>query len=154
MKVKIQKISSSVLYGILAISLVILGLFFFGGTVDPNAEMIEPVYTDPLIYWMYALLGVTIAITLAAAIFQLISNFMDAPKEAIKSLVGVAALVVLLIFSWVIASGEPLVMPAYDGAENVPFWLKLTDMFLYTIYFMMGAMILLIFGFSIAKKFK
>ncbi|MEG1546579.1 MAG: hypothetical protein RR371_04940, partial [Bacteroides sp.] len=93
-------------------------------------------------------------ITLAAAIFQLISNFMDAPKEAIKSLVGVAALVVLLIFSWVIASGEPLVMPAYDGAENVPFWLKLTDMFLYTIYFMMGAMILLIFGFSIAKKFK
>ena len=154
MKVKIQKISGTVLYVILAITLVILGMFFFGGVVDPTVEMIEPVYTEPLIYWMYILLGITIFVTVLAAIFQFIANFMDTPKEAIKSLIGLIAIVAVLIISWSMGSGEPLVLQGYDGSENVPFWLKLTDMFLYTIYFMMGALILLILGFGIAKKFK
>mgnify|MGYP000133497847 FL=1 len=73
---------------------------------------------------------------------------------AIKSLLGLILIIVVLVISWAMGSDQPLVMPGYDGAENVPFWLKLTDMFLYTIYIMMGAMILLIFGFGIAKKFK
>lgn len=154
MKIRIQKISGTVLYVILAITLVILGLFYFGGTVDPNAEMIEPVYTNPLIYWMYILLGVTVAVTVVAAIFQFVNNFMDSPKTAIRSLLGLVALVVIMIISWSVGSGEPLPLQAYDGTENVPFWLKLTDMFLYTIYILMGTTILLILGFGIAKKFK
>lgn len=154
MKIRIQKISGTVLYVILAITLVILGLFYFGGTVNPDAEMIEPVYTNPLIYWMYILLGVTIVVTIIAAIFQFVNNFMDSPKAAIRSLLGLVALAVLMIVSWAVGSGEPLALQAYDGTENVPFWLKLTDMFLYTIYILMGATILLILGFGIAKKFK
>lgn len=157
MKVKIQKISGTVLYVILAITLVILGLFYFGGEdtnrIVSDAEMSQPAYTDPLIYWIYVLMGVTICVTVVAAILKLISNFMDSPKEAIKSLVGIIALVVLLFVAWSMGSGEALVLPGYDGTDNVPFWLKLTDMFLYTIYFMMGALILLIFGFGIRKKF-
>ena len=96
---------------------------------------------------------ITVCVTVLAAIFQFVSNFMDSPKEAVKSLIGIIALVVLLIVSWSMGSGEALVLPGYDGTDNVPFWLKLTDMFLYSIYFMMGALILLIFGFSIRKKF-
>ena len=157
MKVKIQKISGTVLYVILAITLVILGLFFFGGEdanrIVADPEMSQPAYTDPLIYWIYVLMGITVCVTVLAAIFQFVSNFMDSPKEAVKSLIGIIALVVLLIVSWSMGSGEALVLPGYDGTDNVPFWLKLTDMFLYSIYFMMGALILLIFGLSIRKKF-
>lgn len=157
MKIKIQKISGTVLYVILAISLVILALFFAGGEdanrIIADPEMSQPLYTDPLIYWMYVLMGVTVVVTVLAAIFQFASSFMDSPKDAIKSLLGLVALVVLFIVSWAIGSGEPLVLPAYDGAENVPFWLKITDMFLYSIYFLMGATVFLIFGFGIRKKF-
>lgn len=153
---KIQKISGSVLYVMLAVTLVILGLFFFGGE-NPNPivpEMAQPNYTDPLIYWMYILLAITILVTIVAAIFQFASNFMDAPKAAIRSLLGLIALIAVMTVSWSIGSEQALVMQGYSGTENVPFWLKLTDMFLYTIYFLMGATVLLIFGFSISKKFK
>lgn len=156
MKMKIQKISGSVLYVMLAITLVILGLFFFGGE-NPNPivpEMAQPNYTDPLIYWMYILLAITVVVTIVAAVFQFASNFMNEPKASIRSLLGLLALVIVLIVSWAMGSEQTLSMQGYSGTENVPFWLKLTDMFLYTIYFLMGATVLLIFGFSIAKKFK
>ncbi len=157
MKIRIQKISGTVLYVILAITLVILGLFYFGGEdvnrIVNDPEMSQPSYTDPLIYWIYFLMGVTVFVTVVAAILKLVSNFMDSPKDAIKSLIGIIALVVLLLVTWSMGSGKELVLPGYDGTDNVPFWLKLTDMFLYSIYFMMGILIFLIFGFSIRKKF-
>jgi ABC-type Fe3+ transport system permease subunit len=103
---------------------------------------------------MYVLLGITIVITLAAAVYQFVMNFIDSPKAAIKSLASIIVLVGLLIVTWAAGSEQALVMPGYDGAENVPFWLKLTDMFLYTIYIMMAVLILLILGFGISKKFK
>ena len=37
-------------------------------------------------------------------------------------------------------SEKALVIPGYDGAENVPFWLKITDMFLYSIYIMLAVL--------------
>ncbi len=153
---KIQKVSGSVLYVILAITIIVAGLIYFGGE-DPNPlvpDMSQPVYTDSLIYLMYVLLGITIVITLAAAVYQFVMNFIDSPKAAIKSLASIIVLVGLLIVTWAAGSEQALVMPGYDGAENVPFWLKLTDMFLYTIYIMMAVLILLILGFGISKKFK
>ena len=160
MKVRIQKVSGTVLYVMLAITLVILGMFFFGGETPLDQRLVadtameEPAQTDALIYWMYILFGIAVIITIAAAIYQFITGFIDSPMTAIKSLLGLILIIVVLVISWAMGSDQPLVMPGYDGAENVPFWLKLTDMFLYTIYIMMGAMILLIFGFGIAKKFK
>ena len=160
MKVRIQKVSGTVLYVMLAITLVILGMFFFGGETPLDQRLVadtameEPAKTDALIYWMYILFGIAVIITIAAAIYQFVTGFIDSPMTAIKSLLGLILIIVVLVISWAMGSDQPLVMPGYDGAENVPFWLKLTDMFLYTIYIMMGAMILLIFGFGIAKKFK
>ena len=95
-----------------------------------------------------------VAVTVVAAVAQLVSSFMDSPKATIKSLLGFFLLVVIMIASWAAGSGEVLVMPGYDGTENVPFWLKLTDMFLYTIYIQIAAIIVAIVGFGIAKKFK
>ena len=160
MKVRIQKVSGTVLYVMLAITLVILGMFFFGGETPLDQRLVadtameEPAQTDALIYWMYILFGIAVIITIAAAIYQFVTGFIDSPMTASKSLLGLILIIVVLVISWAMGSDQPLVMPGYDGAENVPFWLKLTDMFLYTIYIMMGAMILLIFGFGIAKKFK
>ena len=160
MKVRIQKVSGTVLYVMLAITLVILGMFFFGGETPLDQRLVadtameEPAQTDALIYWMYILFGIAVIITIAAAIYQFVTGFIDSPMTAIKSLLGLILIIVVLVISWAMGSDQPLVMPGYDGAENVPFWLKLTDMFLYTIYIMMGAMILLIFGFGTAKKFK
>ena len=160
MKVRIQKVSGTVLYVMLAITLVILGMFFFGGETPADQRLVadpamsEPAQTDALIYWVYVLFAIAVVLTIAAAIYQFITGFIDAPGATIKSLIGLIVLILVLVVSWAMGSDQPLVMPGYDGTDNVPFWLKLTDMFLYTIYIQIGAMILLILGFGIAKKLK
>lgn len=159
-KFRIQNVSGSALLIMLLLTVVVVAMFFLGGETPVEQRLVadtslsEPAQTDLLIYWMYILFGITVAVTLVAAIYQLITNFIDSPKATIKSLLGVVFLIVVMIFSWAIGSDQALVMPGYDGTENVPFWLKLSDMFLYTIYILMGITILLIIGFGISKKFK
>ena len=153
------KVSYYVLYAMFALILIVLGLFFFGGDaqgaavmagVDP--EMWQPANTDALLYLMYGLFAVAVIATIVAAIFQFGSALKDNPVSAIKSLIGLILLVLVMVVSWAMGSEETLRMPGYDGTENVPFWLKLTDMFLYSIYFLLGATVVAIILSSIWKK--
>ena len=153
------KVSYYVLYALFALILVVLGLFFIGGDaqgaavlpgVDP--EMWQPANTDALLYLMYALFGLAVAATIVAAIYQFGAALKDNPANAMKSLIGLILLAAVLIISWAMGSGEKLTIPGYDGADNVSFWLKVTDMFLYSIYFLLGATVVAIIASSIWKK--
>lgn len=147
------RVSYYVLYAIFAVIIVVLGLFFFGGEMSAPLvpEMANPAYTDALLYLMYGLLGFTVVVTVIAFIAQFGIALKDNPAAALKSLIGVVLLVIVLIATWSAGSEETLVLPGYDGTDNVPFWLKLTDMFLYTLYFMIAACILAMIGSSIKK---
>lgn len=148
------KVSYYVLYAMFAIILIILGLFYFGGEAAAPLvpDMSNPAQTDALLYLIYALFGLAVAATLVAAIFQFGSALKDNPMGAIKSLLGLILLVVVLVVAWSVGSSETLTIQGYDGTDNVPFWLKLTDMFLYTIYFLLAVTIVAIIGSSIKKK--
>ena len=148
------KVSYYVLYAMFAIILIVLGLFYFGGEMATPLvpDMSNPAQTDALMYLIYGLFGLAVAATLVAAIFQFGSALKDNPMGAIKSLLGLILLVVVLVVAWSVGSSETLTIPGYDGADNVPFWLKLTDMFLYTIYFLLVVTIVAIIGSSIKKK--
>ena len=80
---KIKKILNILTIVMVVITLVIFGLFLFGGNV-PNQLYTTPVYTGTLLTWCY-ILGV-IAIILAL-IFPLI-NLFTRPKQAVKSFIG------------------------------------------------------------------
>lgn len=148
------KISYYVLYAMFALILVVLGLFYFGGEMAAPIvpDMSNPVNTDALLYLIYGLFGLAVAVTVIAFLFQFGTALKDNPMNAIKSLIGVILLVVVLVVAWSMGSGETLAIQGYDGTDNVPFWLKLTDMFLYTIYFLLGATIVAIILSSIKKK--
>ncbi|MBS6239746.1 MAG: hypothetical protein KH897_15595 [Bacteroides sp.] len=153
------KVSYYVLYVMFAAILVVLGLFYFGGDAQGDAvlmgvdpEMWQPAQTDSLLYLVYGLLGLAIIATVAAFILQFGSALKDNPVKALKSLIGVILLAVVMFIAWSMGSGEPLVIQGYDGSDNVPFWLKITDMFLYTFYFLLGATILAMLFSSIKKK--
>ncbi len=148
------RVSYYVLYAIFAVILAVLGLFYFGGDAAPipsAPEMQNPAYTDALLYLQYALLGLGIAVTIIAVILQFGAVLKDSPVSALKSLGGIVLLVVVLIVAWNMGSGEPLVIAGYSGTENVEFWLKLTDMFLFTIYILFAGTILAML-FSSVKK--
>lgn len=149
------RISYYILYALFAVILIVLGLYYFGGEMDSPIvpELSNPANTEALIFLMYALLGLTIAATVIAFLAQFIASLKENPVKAIKSLAGVVFLVIVLIVSWVLGSDTPLVLPGYEGTDNVPFWLKLTDMFIYSIYFLLFVTIASIFGSSIKKRF-
>ena len=153
------KASYYALYAMFAIILIVMGIFFFGGDATGDAvipgvdpEMWQPAQTDALLYLMYALFGIAIAATVIAAVFQFGAALKDNPASAIKSLLGLVLLVVVLVIAWAAGDGTPMNIPGYDGTDNVPFWLKLTDMFLYSIYILFGATVLAIIFSSIKKK--
>lgn len=150
------RLSYYVLYALFFAIVVVLGLFYFGGesteVIPSAADMSNPANTDALLYLMYVLFFITVAVTVVAFIFQFGTALKDNPVGAVKSLGGIVAMIIVMIISWSMGSDEALRMPGYDGGENIPFWLKLTDMFLYTIYFLMAATVLAIIGSSIKKK--
>lgn len=153
------KISSYALYLMILIILVVLALFFCGGDAEGSArltgvdpEMWQPANTDALLYLVYALFAVAIIATLAAAVVQFVSTLKDSPAKALSSLLGLVVLIVLLVVTWALGSDKPLNIPGYDGTDNVPFWLKLTDMFIYTLYILLGVNILLMIVSGVKKK--
>lgn len=159
-KFKIQRVSGLILTVMIVITLIILGLFYLGGETPMDQRVVadpslsEPLYTDAILYWNYILFVLGVIAMVGGAIYQFGSMFIDSPKTAIKSLIGLVALILVLVITWAAGSTETLVMPGYEGTENVPFWLKITDMFLYTIYIEVAAMVLLMIGFGISKKIK
>lgn len=153
------KVSYYVLYVMFAAILVVLGLFYFGGNAQGDAvlmgvdpEMWQPAQTNALIFLMYGLFGLAVVATVAAFLIQFGSALKDNPGGALKSLIGVIILAVVVIIAWTMGSDQTLNIPGYSGTDNVPFWLKLTDMFLYTIYILFAATVLAIIFSSIKKK--
>lgn len=148
---KIRKMSSWVFIVALLISLVVFGIYYGGGMVDPTAETPEPVYTDVLLFWLYILLAIVVCFTIFFAILQMAKLLKDDPKSGMLSLAGVVLLAGILLVTRVAGSDELLPLSGYDGTENVPFWLKNADMFLYSIYTMIVLTVVVIVWGNVKK---
>ena len=141
---KISKISRWALYAMTAVTVVLIALFFFGGNVQPEQQYAEvagrpePVFTSALLYWVYILLAVTIVALVIFSLFAFINNFRHNRKKAINSLLTLAVLAILLVIAYSIGDGTPLNILGYEGPDNVKGMLKLTDMWLYSIYILMA----------------
>ena len=145
---KISKISRWTLYAMSVVTVVLIGLFFLAGNVQPEqqyAELVgltEPTFTDALLYWIYILLGITILAVFVFSVYGFVNNLRNNRKKAINSLVTLLIFAVLLVIAYSIGDGEPLNILGYEGPDNVKGMLKLTDMWLYTIYILMALTIL------------
>ena len=114
------KMSYYALYVCFAVILVVLGMFFLVGYNNPVGDMNAPEHTETLIYLMYAF---------GAAL-------KDNPMGAIKSLLGLVLLVAVVLISY--AMGSDATITANEAPYTDTFWLKITDMFIYSIYFLLG----------------
>ncbi len=154
------KISYYALYVMFAAIILVLLLFYLGGDAQGNAvllgvdpDMWQPARTDAMLWLIYVMIGLAVAITFVAAFFQFGAALKDNPKGAVRSLLGLLLLAAVMIISWFIGSDKVLNIQGYDGTDNVPFWLQLSDMFIITIYFLLGAAIVSIIVSSVLKKF-
>ena len=128
------KVSYYVFYVCIALILVVLGMFYGVGYSETNAAgLVEPANTPALMYLMYGMFAVCVAVTVIAAVLQFGAALKDNPKGAIKSLFGLILLVVLLIITYNIGSNVPVLLGGGAVYENATM-LKVTDMFLYSTY--------------------
>ena len=92
------KVSYYVFYACIAVILVVLGMFYGVGYSETNAAgLTEPANTPALMYLMYGLFALCVAVTIIAAVIQFGAALKDDPKAALKSFLGFILLVVLLI---------------------------------------------------------
>ncbi len=138
---KIHRTSRIALYVAIAISLVVLALFFLGGQVPAEQKLVadqsQPRFTDILMYWMYILLLITVVVLIFFAIIGFFRNLKESPKKALSSLFVLLALGALLLVTYMMGDGTLLNIPGYEGADNNPRTLKMTDMWLYSMYAML-----------------
>lgn len=144
-----NKILGIVTIAMFVITVVLLGLFMFGGSV-PNQLYDTPVYTSSLLNWSYILFGIAI---IAAVIFPVV-RLATRPKEAMKSFIGLAIVAVLVLIAYALSDGTPMKITGYTGTDNIPSMLKFSDTILFTMYFLFIGAILAIAGSEIYRRIK
>ncbi|MDR3127650.1 MAG: hypothetical protein LBU08_04210 [Tannerellaceae bacterium] len=141
---KIRKISSWTLLISAIVSAVVFIVFAVGGNDEPyKGELWNPHYTGLLLNWIYLLFGLTIASLLVFAVGQFVSQFKHDSKKALIGLGVLIVFAVLFIATYAIGSSDALPIINADSAKhNVPFWLKVADMWIYSIYVLMVLVVL------------
>lgn len=146
---KLSRILNFVLIALLAITAVLAGLFYFGGEVE-GAAYDTPIHTDTFLNWGIFLVFATAAVTI---VFEIISLILR-PKNAVRSLISIVVLAVVIFISYTLGDATPLKLPGYEGTDNVASMLILSDMFLYSTYFLVGILIVAIIYTEVAKIFR
>lgn len=127
------KVSYYVLYALFAIIGIVLVLFYGVGFNNPNAAGLnEPQYTEALLYLKYALVAITVVLAIGAGLFQFVASLKDDPKGAIKTVIALVLVAALIIVCYSIGATDPVMVNGAPYTDTM--WLKVTDMFLYSMY--------------------
>ncbi len=125
-----------IFYVLMALIILVLGLFFGVGYDNPQGSYNAPEHTETLMLFMYAMFAICVLVTVLGGLAQFAGSFRDNPKGAIKSLFGLALFAGVIVVSYAIASDAPLTMA--DGSQFTDVtMLKLTDMMIYSIYLLL-----------------
>jgi len=151
----IRRISSWTLLAAVLVSVVVFFLFYTGGVEDKSAEFKAPVHTSTLLYWTYIITLITVAALVVFAIWQFALSLKDKPKSALGSLGVLVIFAALMGIAYALGDGTPLAVINADSASyNTPFWLKVTDMWLYAMYILLALCIIAIAVISVFKIIK
>jgi len=154
----VERISgiSVLLLGLVSVLLVVL--MYVGGNADSimvgEDALTVPKFTDPLLYWSYFLLILTLGITLLLTIVGFVKKLIDNPAAAIKTLIPLVIFVLVFVVSWFLGSAEKISIIGYEGTENQGFWAQFSDMLIFSTYALFIALIATILGSGVYKKLK
>ncbi len=140
----------------LVVSLIVLILYFVGGDTtaltSTGQETTAPKNIDLMLYWIYITVAIGVILLLIFAIKTVLTMFQTDPKEAIKSVVTVAAFFVLMIVCYVISPEKEFSRIVNGEVETFSeSTMKMIDMWLYSIYFLLAATVVLVVLFAVKR---
>lgn len=139
-----ERISGYTLYGIISLIILVLAAFFLIGydnvyEMDPSLN--DPLCTDVLIVFMYVMVVAAMVIAIASVVRGMKMRSVSADTNGIPEskimYYTAGGTVALLVLSFVLSSSAPV--HTGEGNYSDVFWLKVTDMFLYTTYILLFA---------------
>lgn len=132
----LSKILTGILAVLMAVSVILVVMFYTGEPVDPYAAYIEPEATDAYLKWTYALAIIAVGVTLLFALFFFVKNFIDEPKKGIKSVISIVLFVIIILISRSMAQTDPIVLA--DSTFTDAGMLKLAGTALRSMYILFG----------------
>lgn len=142
----INKISSYVFAALVGVSAVVLGLFFFVGYdnyITLNGKsVVDPQFTDLLMYWMYALVAAGIVFVVLFVIAQFFATLKSNPRSAMNTVIGIVLVVALFGGAYALAEDTPIRMADNTLFED-KFNLILSDVCIYVQYVLLAVSVLL-----------
>ena len=107
--------------------------------------------TDIALYWAYILLLIA---AIFALIFPIIGMF-SSPAQLVRTSIGLVVVAGVLLGAYALGSGATIPIIGYEGTDNSnPQVLKIVDMGLLTMYFILGLALLSILYAEISRYFK
>lgn len=122
-------------------------MLVFLGPVSADST---PLYIDSVINWTYVMIFGSVAITLVFEIFHIIMH----PANAKRTLLSALGIILVLVLSWTLSDGTPLQIIGYEGSDNVPTMLKISDTGLYAFYLLFGVSFFAIIASEFSRVFK
>ena len=142
----INKISSYVFAALVGVSAVVLGLFFFVGYdnyITLNGKsVVDPQFTDLLMYWMYDLVAAGIVFVVLFVIAQFFATLKTNPRSAMNTVIGIVLVVALFGGAYALADDAPIRMADNTLFED-KFNLMLSDVCIYVQYVLLAVSVLL-----------
>jgi hypothetical protein len=152
----IRKISSWTLYAVVFINIAVFGLLFAGGEGAALVEnMWNPAYMDTLLVWIYILLAICAASMLLFGITQFFNKLKTNPKSSLLTLGIFIGFGLLLFLTYTLGDDTPFPMSSINADTrqfNVEFWLRMIDMWIFSVYILIGISICVILLGSIKKS--
>ncbi|MFO7851166.1 MAG: hypothetical protein ACQERS_03155 [Bacteroidota bacterium] len=146
----ISRIIQIFLWVLMAITIVLAIIFYFGNVENEGTRMEEPVVTQTFLSWAYILFFIAAGVTIIFSIVSMIINPQGIKKGIFSLLIGVAVIVV----AYLLADDTVLNMPYFTGKGNEPATLKYVGTGLYTAYILIGLAFLAILWSSVSRIFK
>lgn len=138
---------------LMAISGIFILIFYFGAAVPgtEGTEFYEPKITEGMLQWTYVLFFIAAAAAIGFPIAYIVAH----PETAKKTLLSIAAIVVVGAIAYLIADDSILTLAGnYDGADNVPSTLKWVGTGLVGTYLLLAIAVGAIIVTSVAKLVK
>lgn len=118
-------------------------------------ELSIPLFTDLFLTWIYILVALVCAVTLAVVIWEFVKNYRVNRRKALTGLAVVVAFVLLVLVCWCMGSADKVEILGYEGSDNVGPMAKLSDACLYLTYVLFaGTIVTLIWGVIHTKRMK
>ena len=152
MKINPGKISTLVLWIGMTITMGIFANFYFN--YIQNSEQMDIPPTDRLLNWLFIVLFIVFFATIAGSVYSLIQKKKEPLQKRMQPFLWSFVTAVLLFFTYQAGDGAPLSILGYDGSENTYHWLKIIDMWIYSIYALLVCLVLVLVTGIIWSYFK